>query len=116
VNREGKETLQMTGKNKLSLHTRIEKQPDLEAYLKNWMTDHRNSGISVSTEVKMFKKNGGCSDAASLIFIVTTSWCYGSVKRHGLSICNQNRITKMCQPSTKRFCSFRNVKTKILQF
>jgi hypothetical protein len=41
----------MLGKNKHTFCTHIVKWPDLEAEVKNCITDHRNNGISISTKV-----------------------------------------------------------------
>jgi hypothetical protein len=43
--------LQKLEKNKHSFCTHIVKWPDLEAEVKNWITDYRNSGISLSTKI-----------------------------------------------------------------
>jgi hypothetical protein len=39
------------GKNKHSSHTPATKWPELELEAKKWITDHRNSGISLSTKM-----------------------------------------------------------------
>lgn len=49
------EELQKPGQNKHSFHTCIAEQPDMEAEVKNWVTGHRNNGISVFTKMIVVK-------------------------------------------------------------
>ena len=48
-----KKELQISEINKHVFHTHITKWSDLEAEVKNWMTDDRANRISVSTKIKI---------------------------------------------------------------
>lgn len=58
---------------KCLFHTCITKLPDLEAEMKNWITDHRKKAISVSTKV-IISKARRWAVTHSITDFVGTAW------------------------------------------
>jgi hypothetical protein len=80
-------------KNKHSFCTRTAKWPQLETDVKNWVRDHRNNGISVSTKMIICEARRWATTHIT-DFAGTPAWCYRFMKRNGLSMCTGTRIVQ----------------------
>uniref|UniRef100_A0A8C8S1R3 HTH CENPB-type domain-containing protein n=1 Tax=Pelusios castaneus TaxID=367368 RepID=A0A8C8S1R3_9SAUR len=101
--RKQEDQLTKLGKNKHNLRKPTAKWSELEVEVKEWITSHRQNGISVSTkmiinEAKRIAVEKGIQD-----FTGSPSWCYRFMKRSGFSI-YQNLPRQPWIPS--RFCKF----------
>lgn len=80
------EQLKGLSKHKKTLRSHLPKWPELEIQIKNWITNHRSNGISVSTKMIIFEARQWASANGIDDFTGSTAWCYRFMKRHGLSM------------------------------
>lgn len=92
--RKQEDQLTKLGKNKHNLRKPTAKWSELEVEVKEWITSHRQNGISVSTkmiinEAKRIAVEKGIQD-----FTGSPSWCYRFMKRSGFSMRTKTRIAQ----------------------
>nr|AHN53440.1 DDE superfamily endonuclease [Nuttalliella namaqua] len=92
--RKQEDQLQKLGKNKHNLRKPTAKWPELEVEVKEWITRHRQNGISVSTKMIINEAKRIAVEKGMMDFTGSPSWCYRFMKRSGLSMRTKTRIAQ----------------------
>ena len=73
--RKQRKNLIKAHKSKKTLCSCAPKWPKLEEYVKNWIMDHRENGIAVSTKMISIEARRLATEMSITDFAGTTSWC-----------------------------------------
>jgi hypothetical protein len=91
---ETRRSVDHTRKNKHSFRKHPAKWPQLETEVKNWVRDHRNNGISVSTNMIICEARRRAAAHDITDFAGTPAWCYRFKKRNGLYMRMRTKIAQ----------------------
>jgi len=80
-----------TDKSEKTLRSSAPKRAKLEEYNKNWIIDHRKSGIAVSTKMILIEERRLAIGMSITDFAGTTLWCGRFIIRNGL--CMRTKTT-----------------------
>lgn len=89
--RKQEQQLMTVKKDKSNLRCPAPHWPEIEAELKKWVINERNSGKSVSTKMIIYEARRLAQEQGKKAFSGTEGWCYRFMKRHGLSLRNRTK-------------------------
>ncbi|XP_035209984.1 uncharacterized protein LOC118184424 [Stegodyphus dumicola] len=84
--RKQEDQLQKLDKSKHTLRGPTAKWPELEVEVKEWITRHRQNGLSVSTKMMIYEAKRIAVEKGIQDFTGSPSWCNRFMKRSGLSM------------------------------
>jgi len=100
--RKQRKDLIKADKSKRTLRSCAAKWPKLEKYVKNWIIDHRKSGIAVSTKIILIEAGRLAIEMSITDFAGTTSWCERFIRRNGLCMRTKTTIAQKLPREYKR--------------
>ncbi|KFM76763.1 Pogo transposable element with KRAB, partial [Stegodyphus mimosarum] len=105
--RKQEDQLQKLDKSKHTLRGPTARWPELEVEVKEWITRHRQNGLSVSTKMIIYEAKRIAVEKGIQDFTESPSWCYRFMKRSGLFMRTKTRIAqKMPKEYESKILSF----------
>ncbi|CAI5769472.1 pogo transposable element with KRAB domain [Podarcis lilfordi] len=105
--RKQEDQLQKADKSKHTFRGNAAKWPQLDVAMKEWITNHRNNGFTVSTEMIIYEAKHIAVEKGIHDFTGSPSWCYRFMKRCGLAMRTKTRIAqKMPEEYESKILSF----------
>ncbi|KAF6119651.1 hypothetical protein HJG60_010108 [Phyllostomus discolor] len=92
--RKQEDELQKMDETKQCFRGHAARWPQLEVDMKQWLTCHRNSSFSVSTEMIIYEAERLAAEKGIEDVTGSPSWCHRFMKTCGLALCNKTRVAQ----------------------